>query len=144
MYLSDEEKRALNIISLLSTHNKQVVQDVLLALLAYITMECYLKLDEKDSIINEKMEITIPFLFKLILMYTEEPKKVNGVINSNISIDTQPLQTLCKEIVCIVNNEEPFTKKYFKRQNRLFFKKLLDITDIPDEEELNEVDCMLS
>lgn len=143
MYLLDEEKLTLEKIALLSSHSTKVVKDVLFALLTYITMEMYVIQDEYDTINDKKLEIIIPFLCKLWITYTEKINK--DTIKSEIQLEAQPLSLLCKEILAIVNNEEPLTKKYFRKQNQLFFKKLLEISETEDfEEEMNEMDTILS
>mgnify|MGYP001169642219 FL=1 len=145
MIISDEEKQVLDILSLISTHSKQTVKDVLFALLSYMTMNFYMTSENSENTDTIKFEMIIPFLCKLHVSYIEKEKEQGNIV-SNISINAFPLQAFSKEILSIVNNEEPYTKKYFKQQNKMFFKKLLDLSDINEneKEELDEVDFVLS
>ena len=121
MIFSEQEKIAFNKIVALSSKDQGTVRDVLFAILTYATIEAF---NQEDN------EVIIPYLCSLKLKYMEYANEKG--IESNIDIIAKPSIILLKEFVSIKNNEEPITKKYFKRQNRLHFKNLLKI-DIEEE-----------
>ena len=116
MIFSEQEKHAFSKIVALSSRDQSTVRDVLFAILTYATIEAFNQ---------EENEIIIPYLCSLNLKYTEQVNEKG--IESNIEIKAKPSVMLLKEFVSVKNDEEPITKKYFKRQNRLHFKNLLKI-----------------
>lgn len=118
MALTSEEEIAFSKIVALSTKDRSTVRDVLFAILTYGTIEAYNQ---------EENEITIPYLCTMNLKYKEVANEKG--IESSIDVNATPSATLLKEFVAIKNGEEPMTKKYFKRQNKLHFKKFLNLNE---------------
>ena len=116
MIFSEQEKQAFSKIVALSSRDAGTVRDGLFGLLTYATLEAYNQ---------EENEIIIPYLCSFNLKYTEQVNEKG--IESNIDIIAKPSVMLLKEFISIKNDEEPITKKYFKKQNRLHFKNLLKI-----------------
>jgi hypothetical protein len=112
---SEKEKLNFDQIVSLTSLNQSQVRDVLFAILTCASLNAH----------SQDNEITIPYLCTLKFNY-EEITNDKG-IESIISIDAEPSATLLKEYVAVKNGEEPITKKYFKRQNRLHFKNMLNI-----------------
>jgi len=117
---TNEEKIAFKKICSISTKDKTTVRDVLFAILTYAGMEAF----------KEDNEIIIPYLCKLKLNYKEIINEKG--IESIIDVEGEPSSLLLKEFACIKNDEKPFTKKYFEKQNRLHFKNLLKIKDLTE------------
>jgi len=116
MIFSEQEKQAFSKIVALSSKDQGTVRDVLFAILTYATI---------DAFNQEENEIIIPYLCSLKLKYIEQVNEKG--IESNINITAEPSVILLREFVSIKNNEEHTTKKYYKRQIRLYFKNLLKI-----------------
>jgi hypothetical protein len=115
MIFSEKEQEAFNQIVALTSLDRNKVRDVLFAILTCASLNAH-----KD--VNE---ITIPYLCTFRLNYKEIPN-AKGV-EVDIGIEGEPSAMLLKEYVDLKNNEETFTKKYFKRQNRLHFKNLMQM-----------------
>ncbi len=114
--LSDEEKIAFEKIASLSLKDKTVIKDVLFSILSYASIE---------GMRSDSSEVIIPYLCKLKINYSESACEEG--MKSNLQIEAEPLPSLYKEYVCIKNGENPPTKKYFEKQNRLHLKKILKI-----------------
>ena len=112
--LSDREKEALLKICSLSHKDQSTVKDVLFAILTWITLESY---NKNDS------EIILPYIAQLNFHYSETPDP-NGYL-SEVKINSIPMPALLKEFISIKNGEDPPTKKYLKRANRLHIQSLL-------------------
>jgi len=114
MALTEEEKIAMSKITSLSMKDKNVVKDVLLALLVYSTME---------SKFTENSEIIIPYIGKLKFHYREE---IEGKkVLSKVDIIAEASLSIVKEFVAIKNGVMPPSKKFFQEQNRLHLQNLL-------------------
>jgi len=118
MILSDEEKLAFEKIAAISLKDKATIKDVLYALLSYTTIE---------ALKGNESEIIIPYLCKLKLSYKET--QTNKGVESIVDIQAEPLPSLMKEYVCIKNNEDPPTKRYFLKQNKLHIKEILKLDE---------------
>jgi hypothetical protein len=112
---SEKEKSNFDQIVALTSLTQTQVRDVLFAMLTCASLNAH----------SQENEITIPYLCTLKFNY-EEVTSDKG-IESSIKIEAEPSVTLLKEYVAIKNGEEPITKKYFKRQNKLHFKNMLSI-----------------
>lgn len=112
---SEKEKSNFDQIVALTSLTQSQVRDVLFAILTCASLNAH----------SQENEITIPYLCTLKFNYKETTNDKG--IESSISIDAEPSTTLLKEYISIKNGEEPITKRYFKRQNKLHFKNMLNL-----------------
>lgn len=114
MQLSEQEKNAIKRITSISLKDQTTIKDVFFSILSCITI---------DSYINNESEVIIPYIAKLKFKYKEVP--TGQGFESKVFIEAEPLPSLVKEFICIKNDEEPPSKKYFRKQNSLQIEKYI-------------------
>jgi len=118
MKLEVNEKSFLEKIIAISGIDKKVAQVFFKSLLTACTASIY----------ADENEIIIPYLCKLKIVY----KKVltQDGVKLEVELKADPSEELIEEIKCIVENIDPPTKVYFKKEIDKELKRGLEIDEI--------------
>jgi hypothetical protein len=112
--MSDQEKEALLKICSVSLKDGATIKDIFFSILSCISL---------DSYESNESEMIIPYIAKLKFKYEERPTEQG--FESKVLIEAEPLPSLITEFIAIRNDEEPPSKKYFRKQNSLQIEKFL-------------------
>ena len=118
MKLSNEEKNFLEKIIAISALDKKVGKNFFRSQLVACTI----------AMLSGENEIIIPYLCKLKIIYNQVLTPEG--IRLDVKLEAEPSQELIEEIKCIVAEEDPPTKEYFKKEIAKELRNYLEIDEI--------------
>lgn len=118
MKLTNQEKNFLEKIIAISALDKKVGKNFFRSQLVATTI----------SLLSGENEIIIPYLCKLKIKYNQILTPEG--IKLEVKLEAEPSEELVEEIKCILAEEDPPTKVYFKKEIAKELRNYLEIDEI--------------